>query len=401
VNFTFLHRYESDGDYVGKAVELFGKYDADSSGGIELEEFAEMWAHAQLGPYVAQLTLKEDAAVKSSFRRFDTNRDNQLDKEELINMLHAVGYDVDAGYVQKAMEIFGSYDNDGSGGIDESEFRELWNHMNLAPKMEAAGFTEFSEAADAMGIAAPLVDEMQELSRPEILEVLVEYYTKYDPEQNEITIAAYLDGQSRFAEGGIEESFRKLCLQLKQSYGEHPLVHWHTMQIHRQTQYIKDPTVQLHAQRMHAQLQRTAVEARKAEKILKEPGFALPDTAPRYLDGSMTRVQRQSHLVELTFTDTEVPIGIRFHFKRAAKGKILLVVWKVMPNSLAARVPNDVQPGMVVDQIAGTPARRLLANKSVIESMLRRRCACTTLSCCVADVWRVSKSLYGCTGRSP
>jgi len=45
---------------------------------------------------------------------------------------------VDADYIEQALEIFGRYDEDGDGTIGWIEFGQIWEHLELGAKLRCA-----------------------------------------------------------------------------------------------------------------------------------------------------------------------------------------------------------------------------------------------------------------------
>jgi hypothetical protein len=52
-----------------------------------------------------------------------------LDKDEVAAMMASLGYQTDEAYLENLMEVFASYDEDGSGLIEEGEFDQLYSHL--------------------------------------------------------------------------------------------------------------------------------------------------------------------------------------------------------------------------------------------------------------------------------
>jgi len=44
-------------------------------------------------------------------------------------MMASLGYQTDAAYLENLMEVFASFDEDGSGLIEEEEFEQLYAHL--------------------------------------------------------------------------------------------------------------------------------------------------------------------------------------------------------------------------------------------------------------------------------
>ena len=70
-------------------------------------------------------SVAETPALRESFVRSDTNVDGFLDLREVQRMLADQGFDAEEGYVA---ELMATFDRDGNGHIDRSEFAQLF-HM--------------------------------------------------------------------------------------------------------------------------------------------------------------------------------------------------------------------------------------------------------------------------------
>ena len=151
--------FEADSDYVLGIGRMFGKYDRDGSGGIELGEFRQLWAQLGLGERFARAAewggepqhhpVPEEAPppvagpgeITAAFDHFNLNGDGMLDNEEIRSMLEAANFSVDSSYVNGLADLFGKYDADGSGGIELQEFHLLWEQLDLGTLLAAAGVT--------------------------------------------------------------------------------------------------------------------------------------------------------------------------------------------------------------------------------------------------------------------
>lgn len=72
-----------------------------------------------------------DDEVSAAFEKYNRNGDGLLDLDELRVLLEDANYKVDDTYVDGLAGMFGTWDSDGSGGIEEGEFRELWGKLGL------------------------------------------------------------------------------------------------------------------------------------------------------------------------------------------------------------------------------------------------------------------------------
>jgi Ca2+-binding EF-hand superfamily protein len=154
--------YQVDDSYVGGVMDIFGRFDQDQNGTIDLGEFPRLWEH--LGgealapeaspppapapapapvpaPAPAPATPSARGAggrrlprtARQVFERYDTNGDGVLDQNEVSAMIDDIGYQVDDSYVGRVMDIFGRFDQDRNGTIDADEFVQLWKHLGGEP----------------------------------------------------------------------------------------------------------------------------------------------------------------------------------------------------------------------------------------------------------------------------
>ena len=76
--------------------------------------------------------------VSAAFAKYNRNGDGLLDLDELRGLLEDAHFQVDDSYVDGLAGLFGTWDSDGSGGIEEGEFRELWGKLGLGELLAAA-----------------------------------------------------------------------------------------------------------------------------------------------------------------------------------------------------------------------------------------------------------------------
>ena len=146
--------YHVDASYVNGLADMFGKWDTDGSGGIELSEFRTLWAQLDLGGMLQEAVAAGRAGASSSrsaaevpvgdevaaaFVKYNRNGDGMLDLDEIRVLLEDAKFVVDASYVNGIADMFGKWDTDGSGGVELAEFRELWTQLDLGGKLRAAG----------------------------------------------------------------------------------------------------------------------------------------------------------------------------------------------------------------------------------------------------------------------
>ena len=215
--------YEVDAAYVNGIGEMFGRWDSDGSGGVELGEFRKLWADLQLGELLQRSGKLHGSAgsqaagappppvddeVAAAFNRFNLNGDDKLDEVEIQRMLETANYDVDRNYVQGLAQLLGDFDADGSGGIELAEFQVLWKQLDLKPRLAAAdrkmrmAFDKYNTNGDGM------------LDKPEIEAMLRSVNYAFDSD--------YIEGLAQLfgrfdvdGSGGIElAEFRDMWDQL-------------------------------------------------------------------------------------------------------------------------------------------------------------------------------------------
>ena len=161
--------YSVDAPYVVGLADMFGTYDEDGSGGIELPEFRIMWAQLNLAQLLAGSSAQSGAEpgfppphqmptdeVAAAFAKYNRNGDGMLDLQEIDALLEDAKFDVDASYVNGLAGMFGKWDADGSGGIELAEFRELWAQLDLGGMLRAA---KAAAAAAPAGANYPIASQ--------------------------------------------------------------------------------------------------------------------------------------------------------------------------------------------------------------------------------------------------
>ena len=114
--------YDATDEYVDGILAL---WDTDGSGTMELREFIELWEHLDLDHVAEQLVAPGRGAaefdvVVAAFDRFNLNGDGMLEMEEIRQMMEST-FMVDTPYVVGLADLFGKYDEDGSGGVELPE----------------------------------------------------------------------------------------------------------------------------------------------------------------------------------------------------------------------------------------------------------------------------------------
>ena len=172
-------KFVVDASYVDGVADMFGTWDTDGSGGVELAEFRELWAQRELcgmlqeagvaaaaeevdvpppppfhdelapppppfnGPFDrsnAAQTSAENAATSSEqgadvaeqiFVRWNQNGDAILDMAEVEDMLEACAFEIDAQYIDGLADLFGTFDQDDSGVINAYNLGQFLNMISL------------------------------------------------------------------------------------------------------------------------------------------------------------------------------------------------------------------------------------------------------------------------------
>ena len=174
-------KFVVDESYVDGVADMFGTWDTDGSGGVELAEFRELWAQLELGgmlqeagvaaaaeevdvppppPFHDELapppppfngpfdrsaaqTSAENAATSSEqgadvaeqiFVRWNQNGDAILDMAEVEDMLEACAFEIDAQYIDGLADLFGTFDQDDSGVISAYNLRPVYTKHDLFTK---------------------------------------------------------------------------------------------------------------------------------------------------------------------------------------------------------------------------------------------------------------------------
>eukprot|EP01048_Picozoa_sp_COSAG05_P000685 COSAG05_NODE_20_length_33177_cov_336.302639_2_plen_609_part_00 len=81
----------------------------------------------------AAVWVESDATVEGVFAGYDLDQDGYLSEDELIGLLHDIGYTTIShgdDYVLGLMDIFGRFDlGQKTGMVSKSEFAKLWTHL--------------------------------------------------------------------------------------------------------------------------------------------------------------------------------------------------------------------------------------------------------------------------------
>eukprot|EP01051_Picozoa_sp_SAG22_P020347 SAG22_NODE_4077_length_1394_cov_1.393822_1_plen_187_part_01 len=91
--------------------------------------------------------------LEAVFAQYDLNHDGVLDQREIGRLCDSLGYEVDAQYVAGLVQIFGKYDQDGSGAIEIGEFPGLWAQLGQDP-LPSAGAVELRRGGPPSGPAS-------------------------------------------------------------------------------------------------------------------------------------------------------------------------------------------------------------------------------------------------------
>lgn len=133
-----------------QAALLVRRYDANSSGLLDLSEFAELvsqlraWQQLSTGvPVVSVVTMRE---IKATFDVFDADGSGLIDLDELKGAMRAQGFKVTDREVRKMMA---EVDEDESGEIDFEEF--------LLMMTKKGPLTLLQELAGTQGAATRLI----------------------------------------------------------------------------------------------------------------------------------------------------------------------------------------------------------------------------------------------------
>lgn len=148
--------YKTSDDYVAQTMDLFGDYDADGDGMVQIEEFEALWKHLG-GDQVsaAQGTVKEVPAevladpLYGRFQSFDQTSQGFLTRHDIQGMMTALGYAANEDYLTSLLDLFGIFDADDDGVVDFDEFKDLWAHLGGEDAMGAAeGTSKRTEHSD-------------------------------------------------------------------------------------------------------------------------------------------------------------------------------------------------------------------------------------------------------------
>ena len=94
-----------------------------------------------------------------AFARFNLNGDGRLDREEVAAMLEEAEFTADTGYIDGLSGIFGTYDADGSGGIEIAEFRELWEQLELGERLAQGEAQQRAITSTQSAVAAAIAPQ--------------------------------------------------------------------------------------------------------------------------------------------------------------------------------------------------------------------------------------------------
>ena len=79
--------FDVDEEYVAGVMQIFGSFDHDERGAIEMDEFAALWEHlggSRLAPESAEAAGQGTPKMEDLFAKHDTNGDGVLDAEECV-----------------------------------------------------------------------------------------------------------------------------------------------------------------------------------------------------------------------------------------------------------------------------------------------------------------------------
>ena len=109
------------------------------------------------------------------FDRFDLNLNGALDDKDMKHMCHQLRIDVDEQYVSELISNFGRFDQNGSGEIDKTEFRGLWQLLvQGSAEVGQVERQEIAIAQSALGFGMDIAQNgtVLELLRGDVGEVL-------------------------------------------------------------------------------------------------------------------------------------------------------------------------------------------------------------------------------------
>ena len=295
--------------------------------------------------------------LQQVFARYDLNGDSVLDRAEVAAMIEQLGYDVDGSYVGGVMGMFGRFDANADGVIEIEEFPSLWEQFGGPPLAPPAAPP--AEAASHVPAVLGGVVETEHFREPSAF---------CEPGVTSTDVGAVKEHPSGGAASLQQDDLghRSEPLFQKPSAKEQRAA--------RDTLHIRNPAARKSLDQLQAQLRSASAASAvyEAEQILQDSQRALPDTDTKYVPGSLTSVQRFPRQVEVAFNDPTCQIGIQLSFIRSGR-QVKLKVAGITPKSLAARAPDDIQVGMSVVRINGTPAEKLLGNRNIIRNMLMVR----------------------------
>jgi centrin-3 len=148
-----------------EAADVLGAYDADGSGLMEIDEFAQLvqrlgYTNVYVGGgyvgggYVGggyEVGGYADA-VRQTFMRFDRNRSGRLDYRELRSALRALGIDASTN---QAARVLATYDADGSGLMEIDEFERLVRRLGYGPRYHGGGILSGARNGQWQTVTSP------------------------------------------------------------------------------------------------------------------------------------------------------------------------------------------------------------------------------------------------------
>eukprot|EP01052_Picozoa_sp_SAG31_P040795 SAG31_NODE_6005_length_2217_cov_10.084986_1_plen_148_part_10 len=88
--------FDATKDYLKEMIEVFGAADTDSSGAIEFSEFPMLWEHLGGDQTVtATESAPANSALRTTFDKYDVDRDGMLNQKEVLMMMQDLRFEVD------------------------------------------------------------------------------------------------------------------------------------------------------------------------------------------------------------------------------------------------------------------------------------------------------------------